>query len=227
MSLVNATLDASGSYDSDGTIVRYEWDLDGDGTFETDAGNIPTIQRLFGTSGPRTVGVLVTDDSGATDVALQSIVVQNRAPTAAFAPQAIPAIVGAADRARLGRERRPRRHDHEPPVGLRQRRRPTSRARADRRRSRTSSRGPARTPSGCASPTTAATSATTTRDVVARRRPSRWSGADPLVTRPRHAGHVRSRRLDRPRRDGQHRQLRLGLRRRRHDRPDDADAARP
>ncbi len=52
LSLVNASLDATGSFDPDGTIVRYEWDLDGDGTYETDAGNIPTIQRLFGTSGP-------------------------------------------------------------------------------------------------------------------------------------------------------------------------------
>ena len=95
-SLVNATLDASGAFDPDGTIVRYEWDLDGDGTFETDASNIPTIQRLFGTSGPRTVGVLVTDDSGATAVATQSIVVQNRAPTADFGLQATPAIVGAS-----------------------------------------------------------------------------------------------------------------------------------
>ncbi len=96
MSLVNATLDASGAYDPDGTIVRYEWDLDGDGTYETDAGNIPTIQRLFGTSGPRTVGVLVTDDSGATAVATQSIVVQNRAPIADFGLQSTPAIVGAS-----------------------------------------------------------------------------------------------------------------------------------
>jgi len=96
LSLVNATLDASGASDPDGTIVRYEWDLDGDGTFETDAGNIPTIQRLFGTSGPRNVSVLVTDDSGATDVAVQSISVQNRAPTADFGLQATPAIVGAS-----------------------------------------------------------------------------------------------------------------------------------
>jgi subtilisin-like proprotein convertase family protein/PKD repeat protein len=95
LSLVNASLDASGSYDPDGTIVRYEWDLDGDGTFETDATNIPTIQRLFGTSGPRTVSVLVTDDSGATAVASQDIVVQNRAPTADFSVQAAPAIAGA------------------------------------------------------------------------------------------------------------------------------------
>ncbi len=95
LSLVNATLDASASYDSDGTVVRYEWDLDGDGTYEVDAGNIPTIQRLFGTSGPRTVRVLVTDDSGAQDVAVQSVLVQNRPPLAAFAPQSTPAIVGA------------------------------------------------------------------------------------------------------------------------------------
>ena len=96
LSLVNVSLDASGSFDSDGTIVRYEWDLDGDGTFETDATNIPTIQRLFGTSGPRTVSVLVTDDSGATAVATQNIDVQNRAPVANFGLQSTPAIVGAS-----------------------------------------------------------------------------------------------------------------------------------
>lgn len=94
-SLVNAMLDASASSDSDGTIVRYEWDLDGDGTFEVDAGNFPTLQRLFGTSGPRTVGLKVTDDSGATAVALKGVLVQNRAPTAAFGLQATPAIIGA------------------------------------------------------------------------------------------------------------------------------------
>lgn len=93
-SLVNTSLDATASTDSDGTIVRYEWDLDGDGTYEVDAGNIATITRLFGTSGTRDVGLKVTDDSGATDVALETVVVQNRAPMAAFASQQVPAIVG-------------------------------------------------------------------------------------------------------------------------------------
>lgn len=93
-SLVNTSLDASASTDSDGTIVRYEWDLDGDGSFEVDAGNIATITRLFGTSGTRDVGLKVTDDSGATDVELLTVVVQNRAPTAAFVSQPVPAIVG-------------------------------------------------------------------------------------------------------------------------------------
>lgn len=94
-SLVNTSFDATASTDSDGTIVRYEWDLDGDGTFEVDAGNIATITRLFGTAGSRDVALKVTDDSGATDVALQTVVVQNRAPTAAFASQQVPAVVGA------------------------------------------------------------------------------------------------------------------------------------
>ena len=33
------TFDASGSTDPDGTIVKYEWDLDGNGTYETNTGS--------------------------------------------------------------------------------------------------------------------------------------------------------------------------------------------
>lgn len=94
-SLVNVKFDGSASTDADGTIVRYEWDLDGDGSYETDGGNTPTIQKAFGTSGPRTVGLQVTDDSGAVGAASQVVVVENRAPVAAFAAFAGPAIVGA------------------------------------------------------------------------------------------------------------------------------------
>ena len=32
------TFDASASADPDGTIAKYEWDLDGNGTYETDTG---------------------------------------------------------------------------------------------------------------------------------------------------------------------------------------------
>jgi hypothetical protein len=35
---VPITFDASASSDSDGTIVKYEWDLDGNGTYETNTG---------------------------------------------------------------------------------------------------------------------------------------------------------------------------------------------
>ncbi len=94
-SLVNVKFDASGSTDSDGTIVRYEWDLDGDGNYEVDAGNNPTIQRLFGTSGTRQVGLQVTDDSGAVDDVSVTVVVENRPPVGEFTAFAGPAIVGA------------------------------------------------------------------------------------------------------------------------------------
>ena len=34
--------DASASSDPDGTIVKYEWDLDGNGSYETNTGTTPT-----------------------------------------------------------------------------------------------------------------------------------------------------------------------------------------
>ena len=67
-------LDASPSSDADGSIVRYEWDLDGNGTFEVDSGAAPTVEHTFerykGLVDPRTrnVSVRVTDDDGASAV---------------------------------------------------------------------------------------------------------------------------------------------------------------
>ncbi len=70
-----ATLDGGLSTDADGQVVRYEWDLNGDGTFETDGGTSPkTTHRfelssmLIGDPGKRHVSLRVTDDKGATDV---------------------------------------------------------------------------------------------------------------------------------------------------------------
>ena len=37
------TFNASGSSDPDGTIAKYEWDLDGNGTYETNTGTTPTV----------------------------------------------------------------------------------------------------------------------------------------------------------------------------------------
>jgi subtilisin-like proprotein convertase family protein len=64
-----ALLDASASTD-DGTITGYEWDLDGDGTFETPGGGSPLAAHVYA-SYPAlvNVGVRVTDDDGRTDVA--------------------------------------------------------------------------------------------------------------------------------------------------------------
>jgi len=56
-------LDASGSKDSDGQIVNYAWDLDGDGSIEVDGGGTPTLTRKFGV-GRHHVTVRVTDNEG-------------------------------------------------------------------------------------------------------------------------------------------------------------------
>jgi PKD repeat protein len=62
------TFDASASSDPDGSIVRYDWDLDGDGTFETATGTTPTAVHTYDRADPLTVRVRVTDDRGATAV---------------------------------------------------------------------------------------------------------------------------------------------------------------
>jgi PKD repeat protein len=68
------TFDASASADTDGRIVRYEWDLDGNGTFERSL-TTPTTTTSFATAGTATVRLRVTDDGGATATAERSVVV--------------------------------------------------------------------------------------------------------------------------------------------------------
>ena len=68
-------LDASGTTD-DGTITRYQWDLDNDGNFELDGGAVPTLQHTFAMYGSQMVNVLVTDNDLATDTAFKTLVLQ-------------------------------------------------------------------------------------------------------------------------------------------------------
>jgi hypothetical protein len=56
------TFDASGSKDADGSIVKHEWDLDGDGTYERDTGSNPVTQKAYDTADKVTVTVRVTDN---------------------------------------------------------------------------------------------------------------------------------------------------------------------
>ncbi len=73
--------DASGSSDPDGSIADYEWDLDGDGTYnetgeELDNQGMDTITGFtFTDGGTFTVFVRATDDEGASDVASVNITV--------------------------------------------------------------------------------------------------------------------------------------------------------
>jgi subtilisin-like proprotein convertase family protein len=59
-------LSAAGATDPDGTVVRYQWDLDGDGSYERDTGTTPSTSATFANHGNLTVGVRVTDDDGGT-----------------------------------------------------------------------------------------------------------------------------------------------------------------
>lgn len=68
--------DASGSSDSDGTVVGYEWDLDGNGSFETPGGASPVAGRAYPNPTVLSVGVRVTDNDGRTAVARVPLTIQ-------------------------------------------------------------------------------------------------------------------------------------------------------
>lgn len=74
------TFTSAGSSDPDGTIVDYQWDLDGNGTFETDTGAAPTVTHAYGAVGALNVGLRVVDDEGGTTDALVGINVQAPPP---------------------------------------------------------------------------------------------------------------------------------------------------
>ncbi len=85
-------LDASASTDPDGTVQRYQWDLDGDGSYETDTGSSPTTSRFYADPGNVSVGLMVTDDDGKTSETHRTITV-NKAPPFADGPT-VPAPSG-------------------------------------------------------------------------------------------------------------------------------------
>lgn len=87
------TLDASASSDPDGTIVRHEWDLDGNGTYEVDSGPGSVTARSFTASGSYPVGVRITDDSGAT-AATSATVSVDAPPLPALAVWPSPGVAG-------------------------------------------------------------------------------------------------------------------------------------
>jgi plastocyanin len=59
-------LDSSGSSDTGGAIVRHLWDLDGNGTYETDSSNRSVVSLRPTRPGTVRVGLRVVDDRGAT-----------------------------------------------------------------------------------------------------------------------------------------------------------------
>jgi hypothetical protein len=71
---LSITLDGSLSSDLDGSIASYAWDLDGDGSFETDTGSVPQAQLAIPGPGSYRPGLRVADNLGATDIAEASSV---------------------------------------------------------------------------------------------------------------------------------------------------------
>lgn len=71
------TLNGSGSTDPDGTIAKYEWDLDGNGTYETSTGTTASTTKAFTATGTLTLGLRTTDNNGATATTTRSLTVNS------------------------------------------------------------------------------------------------------------------------------------------------------
>ncbi len=69
-----------GSAVDDGTVVLYEWDLDGDGTFDLESGTSATATWTYDDLGEHTAVLRATDDLGATGLATVTVVVRNQPP---------------------------------------------------------------------------------------------------------------------------------------------------
>jgi Bacterial Ig-like domain/PKD domain len=75
------TLDASASAPPhDGEIVKYEWDLDGDGTFERDTGTTPTTAQTYATVGDVDVAVRVSSNLNTSSIAVGQVSVRPAPP---------------------------------------------------------------------------------------------------------------------------------------------------
>jgi PKD repeat protein len=75
------TFDGSGSSDTDGKIVQYEWDFNGDSAYERTSDS-PIYNWVYDNAGSYRVSLRVTDNSGATAVGTREVVV-SAAPAAA------------------------------------------------------------------------------------------------------------------------------------------------
>ena len=103
----DAVLDASSSYDPDGTIVRYEWDFDRDGVSDGRR-RLRALTYRFARTGRHALDLRVTDDAGATSTVVLELLVANVAPAAAFTVDPAKPVGGQPGDARR-RARRPTR----------------------------------------------------------------------------------------------------------------------
>ncbi|HPU85766.1 MAG TPA: PKD domain-containing protein [Candidatus Latescibacteria bacterium] len=76
---VPLTLNGTGT-DPDGTVVKYEWDFESDGTFDWSSTSTGTTQHTYATQGAHTATLRVTDDDGNTAAATAQVTVTNEPP---------------------------------------------------------------------------------------------------------------------------------------------------
>jgi hypothetical protein len=76
-----AFLSAGSATSISGAFSKFEWDLDGNGTYEIDGGTTDTRSTAFTTSGSKTVGVRVTSRGGSTSTATTTIDVRKSPPS--------------------------------------------------------------------------------------------------------------------------------------------------
>jgi PKD repeat protein len=62
--------------DQDGTIVKYQWDFNGDGIFEYDSGTAPTASHVYVSAGTYSATVRATDNDGAVSTAILPLQIQ-------------------------------------------------------------------------------------------------------------------------------------------------------
>jgi PKD domain-containing protein len=77
------SFDASGSSDPERLQLRYAWDLDGNGSFETGGGTTPTVTRTYPGTTTLNARVRVTDPHGASGVASTVVRVDSIRPVLA------------------------------------------------------------------------------------------------------------------------------------------------
>jgi len=74
------SFNASGSSDPEGLRLRYDWDLDGNDSFETPGGTTPTVTRAYTGTTTLTARVRVSDPHGASAVAGAAVKVDSIRP---------------------------------------------------------------------------------------------------------------------------------------------------
>ncbi len=73
-------INADESYALSGAFNSFEWDLDGNGTYETNSALVPYVDHIFHQSGINTVGLRVTSRGRSTDVTTSTIEIRPNPP---------------------------------------------------------------------------------------------------------------------------------------------------